>query len=63
MNAPHKDHRIDQRDISSDNGKMRRAIGHVRVFTDLQAKDGLSLDAQTAAIEQEVFRRAVLSVA
>ncbi|MFO0576166.1 MAG: recombinase family protein [Polyangia bacterium] len=31
---------------------MRRAIGYVRVSTDMQAADGLSLDAQQAAIEQ-----------
>jgi DNA invertase Pin-like site-specific DNA recombinase len=31
---------------------MRRAVGYVRVSTDMQAADGLSLDAQTAAIEQ-----------
>ena len=31
---------------------MRRAVGYVRVSTDMQATDGLSLDAQTAAIEQ-----------
>ena len=31
---------------------MRRAVGYVRVSTDMQATDGLSLDAQQAAIEQ-----------
>ena len=31
---------------------MRRAVGYVRVSTDMQAADGLSLDAQVAAIEQ-----------
>jgi DNA invertase Pin-like site-specific DNA recombinase len=31
---------------------MRKAIGYIRVSTDMQATDGLSLDAQTAAIEQ-----------
>lgn len=30
----------------------RRAVGYVRVSTDMQANEGLSLDAQTAAIEQ-----------
>ncbi len=40
------------RDLESGNGKPRRAVGYVRVSTDMQAADGLSLDAQTAAIEQ-----------
>jgi DNA invertase Pin-like site-specific DNA recombinase len=31
---------------------MKRAVGYVRVSTDMQAADGLSLDAQQAAIEQ-----------
>lgn len=31
---------------------MRSAVGYIRVSTDMQAADGLSLDAQTAAIEQ-----------
>ncbi len=35
-----------------DNVRPRRAVGYVRVSTDMQAADGLSLDAQTAAIEQ-----------
>jgi DNA invertase Pin-like site-specific DNA recombinase len=43
---------VDRRDIDSDNIPMRRAVGYVRVSTDMQAADGLSLDAQTAAIEQ-----------
>ncbi len=30
----------------------RRAVGYVRVSTDMQANEGVSLDAQTAAIEQ-----------
>lgn len=30
---------------------MRNAVGYIRVSTDMQAADGLSLDAQTAAIE------------
>lgn len=52
MNAPAEDHRNDHTDITKDNGIVRRAVGYVRVSTDMQAKDGLSLDAQTAAIEQ-----------
>ena len=31
---------------------QRLAVGYVRVSTEMQAADGLSLDAQTAAIEQ-----------
>src|SRR5438045_75702 len=31
---------------------MRRAVGYVRVSTDMQAAEGLALDAQTEAIEQ-----------
>ena len=33
------------------NGGMRRAVGYVRVSTDMQAVEGMSLEAQTAAIE------------
>ncbi len=33
-------------------GTQRRAVGYIRVSTDMQAVDGLSLDAQKAAIEQ-----------
>ena len=40
------------RDLELSNVKPRRAVGYVRVSTDMQAADGLSLDAQTAAIEQ-----------
>ena len=40
------------RELDRGETKHRRAIGYVRVSTDLQASDGLSLDAQTAAIEQ-----------
>lgn len=52
MNAPQTDYRNDSPDITKDKGTVRRAVGYVRVSTDMQAKDGLSLDAQTAAIEQ-----------
>lgn len=45
----HKNH---DRDITAGKGSLRRAVGYIRVSTDMQAMDGLSLDAQTAAIEQ-----------
>jgi DNA invertase Pin-like site-specific DNA recombinase len=34
------------------NSRIRRAVGYIRVSTDMQAADGLSLEAQQAAIEQ-----------
>ena len=52
MNSRKNDHRNDQPDITKDKETVRRAVGYVRVSTDMQAVDGLSLDAQTAAIEQ-----------
>jgi DNA invertase Pin-like site-specific DNA recombinase len=52
MKALHTAYRNGSRDITSDNGMTRRAVGYIRVSTDMQASDGLSLDAQTAAIEQ-----------
>ncbi len=39
-------------DIIQGQGVVRRAVGYIRVSTDMQAADGLSLDAQTSAIEQ-----------
>ena len=45
-------HRIALRSRFRDDIGMRRAVGYVRVSTDMQAADGLSLDAQVAAIEQ-----------
>lgn len=45
-------HSFESRDFTQDNRKMRRAVGYIRVSTDMQAVDGLSLDAQTAAVEQ-----------
>lgn len=36
----------------SSNVTVRRAIGYIRVSTDMQTMDGLSLDAQQAAIQQ-----------
>src|SRR5262245_17700003 len=38
--------------ISNSNVAIRRVIGYIRVSTDMQANDGLSLDAQQSAIEQ-----------
>lgn len=52
MKDARRSHRSESRDITNDNVKTRRAVGYVRVSTDMQAADGLSLDAQTAAIEQ-----------
>jgi DNA invertase Pin-like site-specific DNA recombinase len=39
-------------DASNVRSNVRRAVGYVRVSTDMQATDGLSLDAQSAAIEK-----------
>ena len=49
---PARDSDCRARDLDGINVKPRRAVGYVRVSTDMQAADGLSLDAQTAAIEQ-----------
>ncbi|MFO0573865.1 MAG: recombinase family protein [Polyangia bacterium] len=38
--------------VSNSNVNSRRAIGYIRVSTDMQASEGLSLDAQQSAIEQ-----------
>ena len=38
------------------NVSVRRAIGYVRVSTDMQAQEGISLEAQQAAIQQYCFR-------
>ena len=52
MRATPKPHLTDHRNLDPTNVKPRSAVGYVRVSTDMQAADGLSLDAQTAAIEQ-----------
>lgn len=52
MQATPKPYLSASRDLDPNNVKPRRAVGYVRVSTDMQANEGLSLDAQTAAIEQ-----------
>lgn len=52
MKALHTAHKNGSRDITEVSGSTRTAVGYIRVSTDMQAADGLSLDAQTAAIEQ-----------
>lgn len=52
MNAAPTIKATDSRDITNAEGRKRLAVGYVRVSTDMQAADGLSLDAQKAAIEQ-----------
>src|SRR3954466_4745751 len=50
MKAAQSSYKVEQRDIT--HVMVRQAVGYVRVSTDMQATDGLSLDAQQAAIEQ-----------
>ena len=52
MMGPQSTYKAARGDITTGNGATRRAVGYIRVSTDMQASDGLSLDAQTAAIEQ-----------
>lgn len=52
MKRLRKDHTTESHDITRDTVKTRRAVGYIRVSTDMQAADGLSLDAQSATIEQ-----------
>ncbi|MFO0578885.1 MAG: recombinase family protein [Polyangia bacterium] len=51
MPATRKPHLSEAREPYSSNVKLKRAVGYVRVSTDMQAADGLSLDAQRGAIE------------
>ena len=51
MTATRKPHLSEAREPYSSNVKLKRAVGYVRVSTDMQAADGLSLDAQRCAIE------------
>ena len=52
MKTAQSAYRIESCDITGSDKVVRRAVGYIRVSTDMQAADGLSLDAQTAAIEQ-----------
>ena len=52
MKARHGAHKFDGCDITQSDFARRRAVGYIRVSTDMQAADGLSLDAQTAAIQR-----------
>lgn len=52
MKAAETNYRAQERDITSEQGHTRKAVGYIRVSTDMQAADGLSLDAQASAIEQ-----------
>ena len=51
MNGASKRQQGEKRDIIGGEVKVRRAVGYVRVSTYMQAAEGLSLDAQAAAIE------------
>ena len=48
MKAPQK---YSQQKELRDSGAQRRAVGYIRVSTDMQATEGLSLEAQQSAIE------------
>ena len=52
MRAQQSAYRSEFRNIIERKESVRTAVGYIRVSTDMQATDGLSLDAQTSAIEQ-----------
>lgn len=52
MRAGQSPYRSEFRNITERKESVRTAVGYIRVSTDMQATDGLSLDAQTSAIEQ-----------
>jgi len=52
MRAGQSAYRSEFRNITERKESVRTAVGYIRVSTDMQATDGLSLDAQTSAIEQ-----------
>lgn len=62
MKTAHITHGSQGRDITSVGGHIRRVVGYIRVSTDMQATDGLSLDAQTEAIEQYCAAHGLLLV-
>ncbi len=51
MKTPQKSHQSKDSGHYQDKGSTRRAVGYIRVSTDMQAAEGLSLEAQQAAIE------------
>src|ERR1700759_4511916 len=61
MQTTPKAHLSDGRNLDPNNVKPRRAVGYVRVSTDMQATDGLSLDAQTIRLDS-FLGRALVSI-
>lgn len=51
MKTGQKESGSEARGHYSSSGVTRRAVGYIRVSTDMQAAEGLSLEAQQAAIE------------
>ncbi len=52
MPPAQKSYKSPKRDITQDKSTKRKAVEYFRVSTDMQAADGLSLDAQTAASQE-----------